>query len=41
LEMDGLTVSASLGTSPNINVYVATTSNGPVVGPRQIALQLY
>jgi hypothetical protein len=41
LEMDGLTVSASLGTSPNINVYVASTSSGPVVGPRQIALQLY
>jgi hypothetical protein len=41
LEMDGLTVSASLGLSPNINVYVATTNGGPVVGPRQIALQLY
>jgi len=41
LEMDGLTVSASLGLSPNINVYVATTNGGPIVGPRQIALKLY
>jgi len=41
LEMDGLVVSAALGTTPNINVYVATTNGGPVVGPRQIALQLY
>ena len=41
LEMDGLAVSASLGTSPNINVYVSTVHGGPVVGPRQIALKLY
>lgn len=41
LEMDGLVVSAALGTTPNINVYVATTNGGPVVGPRQIALKLY
>jgi hypothetical protein len=41
LEMDGLVVSAALGTTPNINVYVATTNGGPVVGPRRIALQLY
>ena len=41
LEMDGLVVSAALGTTPNINVYVATTNSGPVVGPRQIALKLY
>jgi hypothetical protein len=41
LEMDNLVVSAALGTTPNINVYVATTNGGPVVGPRQIALKLY
>ena len=42
LEMDGLTVSASLGASTNlINVYVTTTNGGPVVGPRKNALQLY
>jgi len=41
LEMDGLVVSAALDTTPNINVYVATTNGGPVVGPRQIALKLY
>lgn len=41
LEMDGLVVSAALGTTPNINVYVTTTNGGPVVGPRQIALKLY
>jgi hypothetical protein len=41
LEMDNLVVAASLGSTPNINVYVATTNGGPVVGPRQIALKLY
>lgn len=41
LEMDNLVVAASLGTSPNINVYVSTVGGGPVVGPRQIALKLF
>jgi hypothetical protein len=40
LEMDGLVVSASLGSTPNVNVYVSTVNGGPVVGPRQIALKL-
>lgn len=39
LEMDGLTVAASLGSSPNVNVYVSAA--GPVVGPRKIALKLF
>lgn len=41
LEMDGLVVSASLGSTPNVNVYVSTANGGPVVGPRQIALKLF
>lgn len=41
LEMDNLVVAASLGTTPNINVYVSTVNGGPVVGPRQIALKLF
>jgi hypothetical protein len=41
LEMDGLVVSASLGSTPNVNVYVSTVNGGPVVGPRQIALKLF
>lgn len=40
LEMDNLVVAASLGTTPNVNLYVSTVNGGPVVGPRQIALKL-
>ena len=40
LEMDNLVVAASLGSTPNVNVYVSTVNGGPVVGPRQIALKL-
>jgi hypothetical protein len=41
LEMDNLVVAASLGSTPNVNVYVSTVNGGPVVGPRQIALKLF
>jgi hypothetical protein len=41
LEMDGLVVAASLGSTPNVNIYVSTVHDGPVVGPRQIALKLF